>query len=97
MNKEKIGTIFVKAGLISHNALNRVLQENRAHPNEKLGRALVRLNLATDAEVARTLSLQSNIPYLELSMVVVDPSAVKKVPSDVCMKHHILPIYIERK
>lgn len=96
MRKEKIGTIFVKAGLISHDALDRALEENRAHPYEKLGRILVRLNLATDAEVARTLSLQSNIPYIELNMVVVDPSAVKKVPLGVCMKHHILPIYIEK-
>ena len=96
MHKEKIGTIFVKAGLISHDALHRALEENRARPHEKLGRILVRLNLATDAEVARTLSLQSNIPYIELNMVVVDPSAVKKVPPDVCMKHHILPIYIEK-
>lgn len=86
----------MKARLISRNALARVLEENRAHPQEKLGQTLVRLNLATDAEVARALSLQSNTPYVDLNMVVIDPYAVKQVPSELSMKHHMLPIYIEK-
>ncbi len=95
-HKEKIGSIFVKAGLISDAALARALQANKTRPNENLGRTLVRLRLANDATIARTLSQQSNIPYVDLNTVVIDPSAVRKVPSDVCMKHYILPIYVEK-
>jgi len=96
MNRERIGKIFFKAGLISRDALAHVLEENRTHPQEKLGQTLVRLHLASDAEVARALSLQFDIPYIDLNMVVVDPYAVKKIPLNVAMKHHILPIYIEK-
>ena len=97
MNRERIGQLFLKARLISRDALAHVLEENRAHPQEKLGQTLVRLNLATDAEVARALSLQSNTPYVDLNIVVIDPYAVKQVPSELSMKHHMLPIYIEKK
>ncbi len=96
MNREKIGQLFLKAGLISRNALAHVLEENRAHPQEKLGQTLVRLNLASDTEIARALSLQFDIAYIDLNMVVVDPYAVKQVPLNLAMKHHILPIYIEK-
>ena len=96
MNKEKIGSIFVKSGLISDAALSQALKANKARPKEKLGRTIARLRLADDAAVARTLSQQSNIPYIELNTVVIDPSAVRKVPPDACMKHYMLPIYVER-
>jgi type IV pilus assembly protein PilB len=96
MKREKLGEIFFKAGLISRDALARVLEENRTHPEEKLGQTLVRLNLASDTDIARALSLQLDIPYIDLNMVVVDPYAVKQIPLDVSMKHHFLPIYIEK-
>lgn len=96
MKRERIGELFVKAGLISHEALALALEENRRQPQEKLGHTLVRLNLTSDAELARALSLQSNIPYIDLNMVVIDPHAVKQVRADLSMKHRMLPIYIEK-
>jgi len=96
MNRERIGEIFFKAGLISRDALAHVLEENRTHPQEKLGQTLVRLNLASDAEIARALSLQLDIPYIDLNIVVIDPYAVKQISLDLAMKHHILPMYIEK-
>jgi hypothetical protein len=63
MKREKLGEIFVKAGIISQGQLVRVIAENRRHPEEKLGQTLVRLKLASDTDIARALSLQLNIPY----------------------------------
>ena len=96
MQKNKIGEIFVKSGLISQESLKRALMEHRKNPKEKLGRTLVRLNITSHEEVAGVLSRQSNIPYIDLNMVVIDPSAVQKIPAEVAMKHHILPIYVEK-
>ena len=96
MKKEKIGEIFVKIKLISPAQLDRVLQENRAHPEEKLGQTLVRLKLASDIDIARALSLQLNTPYIDLHTVVIDPSAVKRIPLNIAMQHQILGIYLER-
>ena len=96
MNSKKLGEIFVKAGLISGDVLARALAENQKHPHEKLGQTLVRLKLVSDVEVARTLSLSFNTPYLDLNTVVIDPHAVKQIPFELAVKHHILPIYIER-
>ena len=96
MQRERIGTVFVNAGLISASQLTLALQENRMRPKEKLGQTLVRMNLATDEKVARALSMQLNFPYIDLNAIIVDPYAVQKVPPDVAMKHRMLPIYIEK-
>lgn len=97
MNREKIGTVFVKAGLISSDQLTFALGENQAHkPREKLGQTLVRLKMASDGEVARALSMQLGFPYIDLNAIIVDPYAVQKVPPEVAMKHRMLPIYIEK-
>jgi type IV pilus assembly protein PilB len=96
MKREKLGEIFVKARIISQGQLVRVIAENRTHPEEKLGQTLVRLKLASDTDIARALSLQLNIPYIDLHTVVIDPYAVKRIPLNLAMQHHILPIYLER-
>ena len=58
MKRMRIGEIFVDAGLISIAELSQVLSENQKYPGEKLGSTLVRLQLATETEVARALSFQ---------------------------------------
>lgn len=96
MKREKIGEIFVKAKIITPAQLERVLTANRSHPDEKLGQTFVRLKMGTDTDIARALSLQFNIPYIDLHTVVIDPSAVKRIPVNLAMQHHFLPIYLER-
>lgn len=96
MKREKIGEIFVKAELISHDDLDHVLAENRAFPDEKLGQTLVRLNLGSETDVARALSFQLDIPYIDLSTVIVDPRAIKQIPLELAIQEHILPVYIEK-
>ncbi len=86
----------MRSGLISADALKRALVEHRKNPNEKLSRTLVRMNLTSYSEVAEVLSRQSNIPFIDLNMVVIDPRAVQKIPAELAMKHHILPIYAEK-
>jgi len=94
--RNKIGEIFVKAGVISETELDRVIQENRAHPGEKLGQTLVRLNLATESEVARALSYQLELPYIDLNTVVIDPRAIRKIPLNLARQYQCLPIYLEK-
>ena len=97
MNREKIGAVFLKAGLVSSEQLALALGENKAHrSNEKLGQTLVRMRLASDGEVARALSMQLGFPYIDLNAIIVDPYAVQKIPPEIAMKHRMLPIYIEK-
>ena len=97
MSKEKIGLVFLKAGLVSSEELTLALGENKARKsNEKLGQTLVRMKLASDGEVARALSMQLGFPYIDLNAIIVDPYAVQKIPPEIAMKHRMLPIYIEK-
>jgi type IV pilus assembly protein PilB len=96
MKKERIGQIFVKAGLLTEEELKGVLEENRKTPEEKLGETLVRLNFASDTEVARALSFKLGIPYIDLNTVVVDPYAIRRIPLKLAMQKQILPVYLEK-
>jgi type IV pilus assembly protein PilB len=96
MSRDKIGTVFVKAGLVTPEQLTSALQENRMRSGEKLGYTLVRMKFASDAQVAQALSMQLGFPYIDLNAIIVDPYAVKKVPAEIAMKHRMLPIYIEK-
>lgn len=97
MNREKIGNVFVKAGLVSPEQLRLAMVENKNRGSkEKLGQTLVRMKFASDGEVARALSMQLGFPYIDLNAIIVDPYAVQKIPPEIAMKHRMLPIYIEK-
>ncbi len=96
MKKEKLGEIFVNAGLISAKDRDHVLTENQAHSDEKLGQTLVRLGLASDTEVARALSFQLDIPFIDLPNVVIDPRAIQKIPVELAKSEHILPVFLDK-
>ena len=96
MKQERIGEIFVRADLLSPADLSHVLTENRTRPNEKFGETVVRLGLADETQLARALSFQLKVPYIDLDAVVVDPSAVKQIPRDIAEQQHLLPVYLEK-
>ena len=93
----KIGNIFVHNGLISPEELRVALEENEKHPDEKIGQTLLRLNYIDDHDLAKTLSIQLNIPYLDLETTFIAPEAIKLIPQKMAKKYHMLPIAIENK
>jgi len=95
--KEKIGEIFVKAGLINQQMLKMALEENKRNPKELLGETLVRLYMATEEEVARAIAYQQGIPYIDLTCTPVEPIAIELIPLKLAMEHQILPVRIENR
>ena len=96
MKRARIGEIFIRAGLLSEAELQRVTTENRSRAGEKFGETIVRLGLANETEVARALSFQLGLPYIDLDTVVVDPLAVKRISRTIAEQRHLLPVYLEK-
>ncbi len=95
--KEKIGRIFIKVGLIDEEKLQIALEENKKNPRELIGETLVRLNFVSERDIAKALSYQNNVPYLDLTSTVIEPIAIELIPLKLAKEYQILPVRIENK
>ena len=64
--RKKLGECLIQAGLITEDDLRTALVEHK-RTDERLGVVLVRLNLATERQIAKALAYQLGFPYLNLS------------------------------
>jgi type IV pilus assembly protein PilB len=93
--RKKIGECLVQAGLISEADLQTALAEHK-RTGERVGAVLVRMNLATEKQIAKALALQLGFPYVNLSENTPDPAAVVLIPKDVAVKRVCIAIGLEK-
>ena len=93
--RKKIGECLVQAGLITETDLQTALAEHK-RSGERLGAVLVRMNLATDRQIAKALAYQLGFSYVNLSENTPDPAAVILIPKDVALKRTCIAISVEK-
>ena len=93
--RKKIGECLVQAGLITETDLQAALVEHR-RSGERLGVVLVRLNLATERQIAKALAYQLGFSYVNLSEHPPDPTAVVLIPKDVALKRTCIGAALEK-
>ena len=93
--RKKIGECLIQAGLISEDDLQNALVEHK-RTGERLGVVLVRMNLATEKQIAKALALQLGFPYVNLPENPPDPSAVVLVPKEVAIKRVCIAVILEK-
>lgn len=94
----QIGEILVEAGIIDEDQLRDAVRENvRGEKREMIGETLLRMGVVTERDIARALSLQLNIPFVDLDEVVPEPEAIGQLSVGFCKEHHMIPIYVDRR
>ncbi|HEX6163072.1 MAG TPA: ATPase, T2SS/T4P/T4SS family, partial [Vicinamibacterales bacterium] len=93
--RKKLGECLIQAGLITEDDLQAALTEHK-RTGERLGAVLVRLNLATERQIAKALAYQLGFPYLNLSENPPDPTIVTLIPKDVALKRSCVAIRLEK-
>ena len=93
--RKKIGECLVQAGLITEADLQTALAEHK-RSGERLGAVLVRMNLATERQIAKALAYQLGFSYVNLSENAPDPAAVILIPKDVAVKRTCIAIGVEK-
>jgi type IV pilus assembly protein PilB len=93
--RNKIGECLVQAGLVTEEDLRTALAEQKG-TGERLGVVLVRLNLATEKQIAKALGLQLGFPYVNLGEAPPDPSAVVLIPKEVSLKRVCIAVGLEK-
>ena len=88
---ERIGELLVREGLITREALDRALQEQKA-TGMRVGYNLVKLGFIHEVELTRMLARQYRMPAVDLSNFEVDTRIAKLIPSDLAIKHLVLPL-----
>ncbi len=89
--KKRFGDILVEGGLINATQLQQALDYGRDQ-GLKLGNALQRLGFVTETDIARTLSQQLRIPFVDLGKIVIDPDIARTIPEMIARKHKVIAI-----
>ena len=93
--RKKIGECLVQAGLITEADLQTALAEHK-RSGERLGAVLVRMNLATERQIAKALAYQLGFSYVNLAENAPDPTAVVLIPKEVALKRTCISINVEK-
>jgi type IV pilus assembly protein PilB len=93
--RKKIGECLIQAGLITEEDLAVALAEHR-RTGERIGSVLVRLNLASEKQIAKALAFQLGFPYVSLAENPPDPAAVTLIPKEVSLKRVCVAVRLEK-
>ena len=93
--RKKIGECLIQAGLITEDDLQTALAEHK-RTGERVGVVLVRMNLATEKQIAKALAFQLGFPYVNLAENQPDPTAVVLIPKEVALKRICIAVSLEK-
>src|SRR5687768_878307 len=89
--RERLGELLVREGLVTREQLARGLQEQSAS-GMRLGYCLIKLGFLQETELTKMLARQYRMPAVDLTRFEVDPRIIKLVPADVATRHYVLPL-----
>ena len=93
--RKKIGECLIQAGLITEEDLHTALAEHK-RTGERLGVVLVRMNLATEKQIAKALAFQLGFPYVNLGENAPEAAAVVLIPKEVSLKRVCIAVTLEK-
>jgi type IV pilus assembly protein PilB len=93
--RKKLGETLIQAGLISEEDLKTALAEHK-RSGERLGAVLVRMNLATERQIAKALAYQLGFPYVNLAENPPEPGVVTLISKDIALKRSCVALKLEK-
>ncbi len=89
--RQKLGEILLKKGLIEESKLNEAVDLSQGE-QIPLEMALLRLNLVSEENLARTIATQHDLPYMDISQFNLDPDLARILNANFAKKHKIVPV-----
>ncbi len=87
-----LGELLVQRGIISEDQRNQALEEQRSS-GRFFGTILVSNGWASEEDVARGLSEQVGLAYVDISSQPIDPNALNILSEEICRTHLALPLF----
>ena len=89
--RSRLGEILLGGGVITQSQLDHALAQQKT-VKLPLGEVLVKLNYLSDESMRQALSLQLNVPYLDLDKVKLDRELAKTINRNYARRHSVLPV-----
>ena len=88
--RRRIGEILVNEGVITPEQLDQALELQKKN-GELLGELLMDLGYVNEADIAKTICLQYQLPFLTLGNYLFDEKLFSVLPKDFLLAHKLLP------
>jgi len=88
---KRLGDMLQESGLITAGQLSEALAE-KERQKCFLGQALVKLGYISQDELISFLVKQCKIPHINLAEYRIDPTIVRLLPNDLCLRYKLMPI-----
>ncbi len=91
----RIGQILVDLGFINDEQLEMLLEEQRRHPGELLGKIAEEMGLATDDQVALALGEQMSLQVIKLAEMQPSVDVLELITEPMAQLYRVVPIKLE--
>ena len=91
----RIGQILVDLGFLNDEQLEMLLEEQRRHPGELLGKLAEEMGLVTDDQIALALAEQMQMQVVQLSEVQVTSDVLELITEPMAQLYRVIPIKLE--
>lgn len=88
---KRIGQLLKEKGLITEEEINVAIAQQKI-TGDLLGDTFIKIGFVSSAEVAKSLSEQAGIPYLNLHEYAISEEALRLVPKDVAERIGFMPV-----
>lgn len=93
-NERLLGRILLRQNLITDEDLAKALLEQEKN-GKPLGRILIEMGVIQEEALIAVLALQAGIPFVDLTEVTIDRTAIALVDEKVARKWNIIPVAFE--
>jgi type IV pilus assembly protein PilB len=87
-----IGEVLKEYGYITEEQLQKALAYQKEHREKRLGTILMELGFVTEKQMIEALGQRLGLKTVELSQLTVKIEAVEKVPKQLAVRYHVLPV-----
>ena len=91
--RRSLGELLVEQGLITGQQMEDALRQQQSQGG-RLGEILVRQGIIGAEELAQVVSIQMNVPLVNLRRHMVQADALRYIPEAVARKHRLIPLNI---
>ncbi|MBI2821138.1 MAG: Flp pilus assembly complex ATPase component TadA, partial [Acidobacteria bacterium] len=87
----RLGEILIQKNLITQEQLKDALASQR-QKGGRLGSILISKGYVSDDAIASVLSMQYDVPSVNLQFTEISPGAIQLIPMEIAIKYQVLPI-----
>jgi type IV pilus assembly protein PilB len=88
----KLGELFLKYRILFKSQITKAL-ELQKKTEKRLGEILIKLGYTNPRQLAKLLSEQAGVPFVELRADTVNPMVIKSFPAKFLYENNVIPLY----